>query len=92
MDSAWAEPYRYQRGLLRINWLTHRSIFDFDRVELIRATDENIKRLAMRVGNDTDSFRRPRYKQMQSAIKPACQLSENTLRILQMTFGRVKQG
>jgi hypothetical protein len=75
---------------IRINWLSRRALFDFDRVEIIRATDEEVERFAVQVGNDTDPVRRVRYPKMACVIRPGCQLSENTIKILQRTFGQVR--
>jgi len=69
--------------------LARRALFDFDRVEIIRATDEDVERFAMQVGNDTDPLRKPRYAQMRCSLAPNCHLTENTLRILESLFGRV---
>lgn len=76
---------------MQINWLARRALFDFDWVEIVQATDEDVERFAMQVGNDTDPFRRPRYPNMHCVIGPDCNLSENTLRILHRTFGEVKR-
>jgi hypothetical protein len=66
-------------------------LFDFDRVEIIQATDEEVERFAMQVGNDTDPVRQPRYAQMHCLIAPDCRLSENSLRILRNFFGEVER-
>lgn len=80
-----------QEGLIRANWFTRRTLFDFDRIEIIRATDEDIERFAVQAGNDTDSLRRSRYPRMRCTIGPDCHLSANTIRILENSFGRVEQ-
>lgn len=80
-----------QEGLIRANWFTRRILFDFDRIEIIRATDEDIERFAVQAGNDTDSLRRSRYPRMRCTIGPDCHLSANTIRILENSFGRVEQ-
>jgi hypothetical protein len=64
-------------------------LFDFEQVEIIQATDEDVERFAVQVGNDTDPVRQPHYAQMQRFIAPQCQLSENSLRVLQIMFGQV---
>jgi hypothetical protein len=74
---------------LWVNWLQRRTLFDFEAVEIQQATDEAVERLAMQVGNDTDAIRRPRYPEMRCTVSTTCNLSENTLRILQRTFGEV---
>ncbi len=91
LNTGWTEAQSYQDGLLRINWLAQRSLFDFNRVEIIQATDEDVERFAVQVGNDTDPIRDARYPQMRCLIAPQCRLSENTLRILQSTFGQVER-
>jgi hypothetical protein len=75
---------------LRVNWLRRRNLYDFGRVEIIQATDEEVERFAVQVGNDTDEWRKPRYKQMTCIVSPQCRLSENTLRILERMFGGVR--
>jgi hypothetical protein len=90
LDTTWQGAQSEQGGLLRVNWLARRALFDFDRVEIIRATDKDVEHFAMQVGNDTDPLRKPRYATMRCAVNPRCGLSENTLRILENTFGRVE--
>lgn len=92
LDQNWSELQVQQDEQFRINWLKRRSLFDFDRVEIIRASDEEVERFAVQVGNDTDSYRRLRYQQMSCRIGSKCRLSENTLRILNRMFGRVERG
>ncbi len=77
-------------GQLRVNWLAHRQLFDFDRVAIVRATDEEVERFAVQVGNDTDPVRQPHYRQMQCVVGPEARLSENTRRILERAFGKVE--
>lgn len=91
LDAAMTEEWTTQNDQIRINWLARQSLFDFDRVEIIQATDEEVERFAVQVGNDTDPFRQARYSQLPCLVAPECRLSENTLRILQHTFGLVEQ-
>ena len=79
-----------QNSVLRVNWLSRRALFDFDEVEIIQATDEEVERFAVQVGNDTDPLRRSRYKWMRCVVRPPCRLSENTLRILGSIFAEVR--
>jgi hypothetical protein len=93
LDADWSEAQRRQESQLRLNWLIRRELFDFDRVEILHATDEDVERFAVQVGNDTDPFRQPRYQQMRCLmVGPKCRLSENTLRILRRMFGSVEWG
>lgn len=76
---------------LRVNWLARRQLFDFDRVEIVKAGDEAIERFAVQVGNDTDPRRKRRYPGMEWIILPGNEVAESTMKILERTFGRVKQ-
>jgi len=91
LDEQMTEERLKQVGVVQVNWLTQRQLFDFDQVAIKAATDEQVERFAVQIGNDTDTWRRPRYRQMRCRIAPTCQLSENTLRILRRTFGQVVQ-
>jgi hypothetical protein len=75
--------------IVRINWLMRRTLFDFDEVEILAATDEEVERFAVQVGNDTDPSRKMRYQQMRCTVGPDCRLSENSVRILKRTFGEI---
>ncbi len=92
LDNATTTAQSQQNSVLRVNWSIHRALFDFDEVQIVQATDEDAERFAVQVGNDTDPLRQPRYKQMRCAISPGCELSRNTLRVLQQMFGSVETG
>jgi hypothetical protein len=74
---------------IRVHWLGHRTPFDFDRVIIESATDQEVEQFVVAVGNDTDEVRRQRYPRIPCHVSRQCQLSENTLRILKNTFGKV---
>jgi hypothetical protein len=90
LDADWPKANRLHKGVLRVNWLQRRSLFDFGVVEIVQASDEQVERFAVQVGNDTDPLRRARYPKMACVIRPGCELSENTIKILQRTFGQVR--
>lgn len=89
LDSQMAAEPLQQGDELRVNWLARRELFDFDAVEIVQATDEDVERFAVQVGNDTDPARQPHYKTMQCVVAASSGLSENTIRILRRTFGSV---
>ncbi len=91
LNSRWSEAQSHKDGLLRVNWLERRAPFDFDWVEIAHATDEEVERFAVQLGNDTDPVRRQRYAQLRCFIGSECRLSENTLRILRRMLGQVEQ-
>ena len=89
LDNQIETPGFKQNGVWRVNWLARRALFDFDEVHIVQATDEDVERFAVQVGNDTDPVRQPRYQGMRCLVSPDCRLSENTHRILARTFGQV---
>lgn len=77
-------------GVLPVNWLRRGGLFDFDHVEVIQSTEEQVERFAMQVANDTDPSRRPRYRGMVCRVSADCGLPENTVRILASLSDRVE--
>ncbi|MCB0210530.1 MAG: hypothetical protein KDJ52_14425 [Anaerolineae bacterium] len=75
---------------IRVNWMVMRRLFDFDQVEIINATDEDVERFVIQAGNDTDEIKSARYAAMVCSIAAGCSLSPNTMRILKDTFGKVE--
>ncbi|GIK40183.1 MAG: hypothetical protein BroJett011_40160 [Chloroflexota bacterium] len=92
LDSRMAEQWVEQAGTVRVNWLLQRSLFDFEAVEIVQASDEEIERFAVQVGNDTDPLRQPDYELMACRIGLSCHLSDNSLRVLHSIFGSVERG
>ena len=91
VDSARDSDCQAKGDTLRVNWFRRRLPFDFDRVEIVNANDEDIERFCVQIGNDTDDFRRNGYKGVPAGISPNCRLSENTMRILRSMLGEVSR-
>ncbi len=85
---------------LWVNWLVAARrdrfegahLFDFDRVEIARATDDEVSHFLVDIVNDTDKLRRKRYPTMTCRVSPECDLSANTLAALKGAFGKVAVG
>lgn len=90
LDESWTEPYEEDHGIVRVNYLARKQLFDFNSVIISKASDEEIERFAVQVGNDTDSLRQPDYTHVSCYISSQCNLSENTLKILKRTFKEVE--
>lgn len=84
LDDKWYDDVSNSAGTVRVNWFRRRALFDFDRVEILSASDYEVENLLVAVGNDTDEWRRARYPKMACAV--GCALSENTLRNLRAAF------
>lgn len=91
LDSQMKKDLVEQEAGLRINWLARRELFDFDSVDIVQATDEEVERFCVQIGNDTDPVRKPRYADMRCTVSANGRLSENTMRILQRSFGTVEK-
>jgi hypothetical protein len=90
LDNTSSQKILETETMIRVNWLSHRKVFDFDEVEIHRVTDKEAELFAIQVGNDTDPLRRSGYKTMSCNLSADCRLSENTIRMLQRTFGKVE--
>ena len=90
LDAGWTgETELTQEDVVRVNWLQQQSIFEFDSVEIVEASDEEVVGFVVRIGNDTDDWRRSGYRQMSCRILPGCVLAENTMRSLRDLFAEV---
>ncbi|HEX9921857.1 MAG TPA: hypothetical protein VGD99_04280 [Anaerolineae bacterium] len=83
-----AEPVQHNQTLC-VNWLANRTLFDFDDVEIIEASDLDVERFVVQVGNDTDPVRRVQYGRKRCSVSAQSQISLNSRRILQKTFGQI---
>lgn len=90
LDTDSTEEKWEKDGSWFINWFERDGLFDFDRIEIVNANDAEVEQFAIDIGNDTDEYRRSRYKEVRCRVAPGCNLSENTLRILRNTFGSVE--
>ena len=88
LDHASRDEIHETDEYIQINWFTRHQWFDFDAVVIQNATDEDVERFAIEVGNDTDPIRSANYKQITCRISPSCHLSENSLRVLRHIFGK----
>lgn len=91
LDNALEAERVLHEDVLRVNWSVRRRLFDFDHVEIISATDEEIERFAVQVGNSTDPVQKSTYRKMTCIVAPTCDLSKGSQRILNRLFGNVKR-
>lgn len=89
LDSERKKERLETKNKLQVNWLLYDNIFDFDEIIIVQATDKDVERFAAQIGNDTDEWRRERYKEMTCTILEECILSQNTIRVLEEIVGSV---
>lgn len=82
-------PAHAEDGLVRANWFKEEKLFDFDRVEIAMATDDEVERFCIRVANDGDPERAGRHKRIPCRVAPRCRLRDNTLNLLAGTFSEL---
>ncbi len=87
LDKDFGDQPVQEGDTLRVNWLVRRTLFDFGTVAIVNASDEDIERFAVQVGNDTDPVRKPLYSAMTCHVLR--RIDPSTLRILKRTFGQV---
>ncbi len=74
---------------LKINWFKFKKLFDFDQIEILQASDEDVERFCIQIGNDEDLLRRKRYKKISCIIGKNCNLTQETINMLKNIFGEV---
>ena len=92
LDSDLGANVAVSSGDIRVNRLACGELFDFDRAEIIRASDEQVESFATDVRNETDPFRLALLCKAHCRILPGHELQENTIRILRQAFRRVTVG
>ena len=89
-----SHPYPQQNnGTLRVNWLRQKQPFDFDRVEIVNTTDEQVEQFVRQTRYESDLQVQRRLPKMQCLVNAQCRFQrENTMTILRQTFGSVTKG
>jgi NADH-quinone oxidoreductase subunit J len=91
LDAGWSgESQRVNHDKLRVNWLNRPNLFDFDWIEIVDATDDDVARFTGQISQDDDSWRAIRYPQMVCVVDPQANLSAGTLAQLREMFGEVR--
>lgn len=90
LDEKMAEEIVHTDGIVRVNAMKRETLFDLERVEIINASDDDIHRFCIDIGNDGDLYRRKRRKKWRCVVTSTCQPSLNTRHILEDTFRRVE--
>lgn len=76
---------------LRVNWPVRRKPFDFDAVEVVRATDEEVEAFTNQMRFESDERIASRLLTMGCRVDPGCGLKDGTMRLLGLVFGEVKR-
>jgi NADH-quinone oxidoreductase subunit J len=91
LDAGWdGESERSHHDKLRVNWLRRQTLFDFDWIEIVQATDEDVAQFVAQIEQDTDPWREIRYPQMICIVTPDCHFSDDTMATLRKLFGEVR--
>ncbi|MEM7345290.1 MAG: hypothetical protein AAF485_13710 [Chloroflexota bacterium] len=76
---------------LLTNWFSQERVLIFDRIEIRHITDQAVEQFVVDIHAQASTRQQARFKQIPYTISPTCQLSENSLRILDQTFGENEQ-
>jgi hypothetical protein len=92
MDDGSHSYPQQNNGTLRVNWLQRKEAFDFDEVEIINATDDEVEEFVRQTRFESEPRLQKRLHQMRCFVKAQCRFQRNnTMTILQQTFGDVMQ-
>jgi len=81
--------YPQQKGaVLRVNWLAKKLPFDFDRVEVVEATDTEVEEFVRQMRYQAELRTQKRLPKMSCVVNAQCRFErENTVTLLRQTFG-----
>lgn len=82
--------WNWYRRRLTVIWPTRCGLFDFDRVEISGAREEEVRLFLAKVRQDEDPIRRHRYPTVPCTIAPGPCLGDDVLDRLAETFGPVE--
>lgn len=85
LDTDMGKLTSLKNNHLRVNYLKFDKLFDFEKVEIISASEQEILSFIDRINGDTDKHRKKRYRKMECTLSRACK-SEEILSCLQETF------
>lgn len=89
LDHAMDAEFVIRKQSLYVNWLWLNRLFDFDGVEIVQATEEEVERFIIQVRNDTDPGKQKQYKSMTCRIINRTALTQETINLLENVFGSV---
>ncbi|HEX2987774.1 MAG TPA: hypothetical protein VHS06_06335 [Chloroflexota bacterium] len=76
-------------GTLRANAFVRDGSFDFDAVEIIGASHQQIERFVRLIADDKDALRRANYRGVRVLVRDTCRLTEYSLWLLKKVLGEV---
>jgi hypothetical protein len=90
LDGHKAASPQQQDGFLRVNWLERKEAVDFDKAEIVNATDEEVEEFVRQTRYESDQLLQKRLPKMQCLVNAQCRFHRsNTMTILEQTFGKV---
>ncbi|OPZ85641.1 MAG: hypothetical protein BWY76_01331 [bacterium ADurb.Bin429] len=87
LDSLMPDARQRTPSAILVNWLRDNTLIDYDRIVIAHASEFEVERFGMLMGNDADDYRTERRKRIPVLV--ACPLEENALRVLRSIFGQV---
>jgi hypothetical protein len=54
LDAEMHQEFMYANDVARVNWLRREKLFDFERVAIVQASEYEVERLCIQVGNDPE--------------------------------------
>ena len=92
LDSRSSRVVSHEGDTLRVNWMVRKQAFDFDAVEVVEASDEDVNEFLRQTRWQIDARRRSRLRTMRCDVNVLCKFQQesSTLTNLRQTFGFVE--
>ncbi len=85
LDSDMDKLTSLKNNHLKVNYLQFDELFDFEKIEIVTADERKIMSFIDRIKNDTDAYRKKRYRKMECTLKRECK-NEDILSSLREVF------
>ena len=86
LDDEMHDNFEHVGNTYRVNWLSNRYPFDFDRVEIGACSEDTIVDFCIVMGNDTDSARSKRLRRTPCNLLPDARVSREIRNLLEERF------
>lgn len=89
LNKEMEENFIQLQGVIRVNWLKNRIMFDMDRIEISSVSDQDVIELVEVIKSDSDEIRAKNRKKILCSIKENVSLEPATLEMLRSAVGIV---
>ena len=89
LDEDYSVEVEMDSTSCRVNYFVYKDMFDFNEVEIIKASEKAIEQFCYLIHQDDDPFRKGGYKKMTCMVHKSANVSGNSMAILKNLFKKV---